>query len=97
MAKNFKFNENGMIRRSTGNIAQMNPFEYVRYFAKSEYIRGAGELVELGKETATYVFDFLVNLLIFVTFPVSMLLIGYLEIKRAKKEVAEYQKSIDKK
>ena len=97
MEKHFKFTEDGKMRKNTGNIAQMNPFEFVYYYAKSEWLQGAVELVELGKETFTYVFAFLVNLLIFVTFPVSMLLIGYLEIKRAKKEVAEYQKSIDKK
>lgn len=89
MEKHFKFTEDGKMRKNTGNIAQMNPFEFVYYYGKSEWLCKIVELAELGKETATYVFAFLVNLLIFVTFPISMLLVGYLEIRRARKEVAE--------
>lgn len=86
--------DDGKIRNCNSNIAKMNIFEYMwmdvfrnGFFSTMfKYY-----ILENGIEAAKYLGAFLLNLIMFILFPVALTIRAYSNIKSAKKSVEKHE------
>lgn len=90
MKKDFIYDDD-VVRDCIANIAKMNIFELMRYNPR-EAFSPVTEFVYLFKESVAGLSLFLVNLIFFLLFPITIPLHSYFVIRDAKKQVEKHNK-----
>lgn len=84
--------DNGKIRGCTSNIAKMNVFEYWWHFERFGYFARLFEgLIEGFKRFAVGIYQIVGCSLFLILFPIGIVIVSLMEIKRAKKDVERFK------
>lgn len=87
MKKDFTRYGNGKVKCSSENLSKMNIFEAAFYGTFHWEFMGNLLYAIADKDLLEEILEYLLSILILITYPISILIISFINIKRAKKEV----------
>ena len=93
MRKKDFIRDGGKVRGCTSNIAKMNVFEWIYYRRNTIFNNVIDSIKVFGEGVCMVVFS-IVNFAILIAFPVTLLIAAWWQIRKARKEMIQSDKSV---